>query len=44
MVVKLILSLKILQPVTYNDHDLVSKMLPSLEKVAGKDNVTFNKG
>jgi len=26
--------------VTYNNHDLVSKMLPSLELAAGKDNVT----
>lgn len=26
--------------VTYNNHELVSKMLPSLELAAGKDNVT----
>lgn len=30
-------------PITYNDPALVSKMLPSLEKAAGKDNVVLQR-
>ncbi|PCE64012.1 M20 family metallopeptidase [Sediminicola luteus] len=30
-------------PITYNDPDLVSQMLPSLQKVAGNDNVFLRK-
>jgi amidohydrolase len=29
--------------ITYNDPDLVTKMLPSLEKVAGKEHVVLSK-
>lgn len=31
--------IKIMYPVTYNNPQLTAKMLPSLEKVAGEDNV-----
>ncbi|TPN82402.1 amidohydrolase [Aquimarina algicola] len=29
--------------ITYNDHDLVKKMLPTLQGIAGKDNVILSK-
>jgi len=29
--------------ITYNDHDLVAQMLPSMERVAGKENVQIQK-